>query len=411
MIQFSNFVKESKEEKFIELIISKRFEDILRSIQQKGNPIAITMLKDSKDSEKKFDISFIDVMDKDDMLSYVTSHKAKQVLDKFISINRIQDGQDFCWLNNRQDQRITRMIPRLYDSQFNQKEIEEFVHEYKAALKADNSFDKFEIVDGEDIRKYYNEKFNSSSAMGSLQRSCMKYDRCRNFFDFYIKNSDKMKMLILKQDDEVIYGRANLWYLDKPEGYVFMDRVYTTYDWQMKLFIDYAIKNNYIYKSRQIYGGSIIPVVKDGVKDKLNMTVNLKPQEFRYYPYVDTLQFYNIGTGELTSDIEKFHDKKFVALVNAGGGTWQEGSGGFVIDNLGRIVHQQMVVWSDHDKVHIHHENAVDLKYRAELKGARHYYVTQDHEFVNVHGEIYLKSDMDFDETKNEWTLKKNINI
>jgi hypothetical protein len=410
MIQFSTFVKESKEENFIQLIISKRFEDILRSIHGKGNPIATTMLEDSK-SEKKFDISFIDVMDKEDMLSYVTGHKAKQVLDKYTTINRIQDGYDFCWLNNRQEQRLTRLIPRLYGSKFGQKEIEDFVHEYKAALKADHSFDKFEIVEGEDVKKYYNEKYSSYAAAGSLQRSCMKYDRCKQFFELYTKNPTKMKMLILKQEDGVIYGRANLWYLDEPDGRVFMDRVYTTYDWQMKLFIDYAIKNKYIYKSRQIYGGSVIPVVKDGVKEKLIMTVNLKPHYYDYYPYVDTLQFYNKETGELTNDIEKFKDKKFVALVNAGGGTWQEGHGGFEIDNLGRIVHQQMVVYSDMDKVFIHHENAVNLKYRAEIKGSRHYYVTQDHEFVNVKGNVYLKSDMDWDEDKKEWTLKKNINI
>lgn len=403
-MQKFTYLREAKEEKdkFIELVLSKRFFDILNSLHKKGEPIAGEFISCNK--KDKFDISFIDVTDKDDFLSYITASKAKQVLDKFKTINREQEGYEFCWINNRQEQRITRVIPRLFGDKFNQKQIEEFVHEFKAALKADHSFDKFEIVEGEDIKKYYSGTNYSEDAAGQLQRSCMKYDQCRSFFELYIKNPTKMKMLVLKQNDEVIYGRANLWFLDEPEGRVYMDRIYTTYDWQIKLFIDYAIKNDYIFKSKQIYGGDVIPVIDKGKKERLIMSVNLKPEKYSKYPYVDTLQFYNPENGNLTSDIEKFHDKDYIALVMANGDYFKEGKSGFGIDNLGRIVLMNFLVWSEMDKVHIHKDNAIELRYRG-----RGFYVTQDHDFINIYGEIYLKDDVEWNEEEKVWNVKKNI--
>jgi len=405
MIEYGDYIKEKNEEVFVELVLSKRLIDILIKISSKGSIVAKEIIN-SYNKGHKLEISFIDVTDNDDFLSYITSFKASHILDKFRSIGREIEGYDFCWINNRQDQRISRLINRLFKNKFDQKQIEEFVNDYKVAFKADHIFDSFELVQGEDIKKYYYEDYSSKNTTGQLQRSCMRYSQCRKFFNILIDNPTKFKMLILKQDDDFIYGRANIWYLDQPEGAIYMDRIYTTYDWQIKVFIDYAIKNNFIYKSKQIYGGSIIPVIKDGKKEKLVMSVNLKPKSYDYYPYIDTLQFYNPKTGLLTSNIKMFHDKDFITLVTPNGGYFIKGNRGFGIDNLGRIVLEQMLVWSEIDKVHIHRNNAVRLRYKEKTN---HCYVTDDHDFINLDGSVYLKSDMEWDDGNKTWKLKKNI--
>jgi len=404
MLGFKTFINEvKKEENNIELVLSKRFSDILYDLTLKGSNLA-KEIKELEKSKDKFDISFIDISDKaDDMISYITSNKAKPVLDKYKSINKENDGKNICWVTNRQEQKITRFVPRIFGTKFNQKEIEDFLNDYKVAVKGDKSFDNFEMIEGEDVKKYYSGKQYSREANGQLQRSCMKYDEANGFFELYIQNPDKMKMLILKDGKDKIFGRANLWYLDDPKGKVFMDRIYTTFDWQIKLYIDYANKNNYIYKSKQIYGGDVIPVMINGKKEKLTMTVKIKPGEYKKYPYVDTLQFYNKKEGTLTSDISKFNKDGWVTLCLASGEAFTGGQGdGFNIDYLGRIVYEPLLVWSKHDKVYVHQNDAVSLDYKGD-------YVTPEHDFVKVDGMICLKEDTIFDEKTGKYILKEKF--
>jgi len=393
---------ESKKDNTVQIIYSNRFLDILHNIQKRGSKIASEFLEKQG---KNFEVSFVDVSEKEDSVSYITSNKVNCILDKYKTINREQEGINLCWISNRQEQKLTRFINRLFGNKFDQKEIENFVDEYKVEIKGDKTFNMFEIIDGDNVKKFYSGSNYSDDRNGQLQRSCMKYDQCEKFFGLYTENPTKMKMLILKQNDDVIYGRANLWYLDDPNGRIFMDRIYTTYDWQIKLFIDYALKNNYIFKSKQIYGGSVIPVINDGKKENLIMSVNLKPNEYRYYPYVDTLQFYNPKNGILTNDVEKFEDNDYLTLVVANGEYLREEyKRGFGIDNLGRIVNSHFLIWSDIDKVYIHRDNVVEIRH-----GGKNVYVTRDHDFINIDGIIYLKSDVVYDEEQKKWIIKKNI--
>jgi hypothetical protein len=399
MKKFTNIIKEGiNEDKLIPIRYSVRFKSILLKIRDKGNQIASDLL----DRENfNFDVSFIDVTE-NDTVSYITANKAKQIIDKYKIINREMDAINFCWVNNRQEQKINRFIQRIL-GEVNQKQLEDFSNEYKMELRGDKTFENFQIVEGSDIKKYYFEDNYSRESSGQLQHSCMKYTQCQKFFEMYVANPEKMKMLILKEpNSNVIYGRANLWYLDNHKDRIFMDRIYTTYDWQIKLFIDYAIKNDFIFKSKQLYGGSVIPLINKGKKENMILTVKLKAKEYSYYPYVDTLQFYNPKDGTLTSDVEKFHDKEYVTLVMANGGYFLEGKAGFKIDYLGRIVHEAFVYWSKMDNVFVHRNDAVRLRYRDD-------YVTPEHEFINLEGIIYLKDDMDYDEKEKTYKLKKNI--
>jgi hypothetical protein len=295
------------------------------------------------------------------------------------------------------------LINRLFKDEFTQKQVTYFVNEFRGAIEKDKSMNNFKLVKGEDVKKYYLYDNYNEEANGSLQHSCMKYPESQRFLDFYSQNSDAMNMLILTAPDGKIYGRANVWYLKEPEGKVFMDRVYTTHEWQNKLFIDYAIKNNWIYKSKQIYGGSVIPVVINGKKEKIVMSANFKKGKYDYYPYVDTLQFYNPKTGEISSDVKKFEEKGWLTLVLPNGQTYQDYSGAYKIDYLGRIVNSNYVRQSKLDNVYVHVEDAVFLNYRED-------YVTPEHDFVIVDGMICLLEDTETD-SNGVKRLKKEFNI
>jgi hypothetical protein len=400
LYDYSNFLKEAvKEENLIPIVYSDRFKKTLERVAPSKLRDHLLMLPFGKPQ----DMSYIDMAEKDDSISFIPSLKAKTILDKFRSIKREQEGINFCWVNNRQEQKISRYINKMFPSQFTPKEVEDFVHDYKVAVKADKSFDLFEIIRGDDVAKFYGGSYYSREATGQLQRSCMRYSESGHIFELYTKNPDKMGMLILKEPDgKRIYGRANLWNLDDPEGRIYMDRIYTTYDWQIKLYIDYAIKNNYIYKSKQIYGGSVIPVINNGKSEKLIMTVKLKKgQDYKYFPYVDTLQFYNEKEHTLTSDVSKFNKKRWVALVLANGEAFDGENGRFGIDYLGRIVYEDYLFWSELDQVHVHRQDAVPLNYRND-------YATPEHEFVKIGSEIFLKDDCEELED-GQYKLKKKI--
>jgi len=396
---FKSFLNESKDENNLPMIFSHTFKEVLADMPE--DPILDELMNIQYDN-KKYDISFVDVEEeKDDFVSYTASNKAKQILDKYKSIGKDQEGINYCWVHYRQKQRLSRFITRIFGNKFTQQQIEEFIKNYKVALKGE--VENFSVIEGKEIIKYYSGRMYSGEATGQLQRSCMRYDDSKIFFSLYEKNPDKMKMLILKDPNEdKIYGRANLWYLDEPAGRIFMDRIYTTYDWQIKLFIDYAIRNDYIYKSKQMYGGSVIPVVNKGKEEKIIMTVNLNKINHEHYPYVDTLQFYNPEEAILTSDVEKFNKTGWLALVMANGEPLVDSNYNFGIDYLGRMVYRDFLIWSEYDNVYVHKNDAVPLKYRDD-------YVTPEHEFVRLGSKIYLKDDMMKDEETGEYILKKNF--
>ena len=76
-------------------------------------------------------------------------------------------------------------------------------------------------------------------------------------FDIYCKNPEKCKLLILLNEEEKLMGRALIWVgMRKPTGRVYMDRIYVVNDADIKLYIDYAIENNWLYKAVQGMGCS-----------------------------------------------------------------------------------------------------------------------------------------------------------
>jgi hypothetical protein len=71
------------------------------------------------------------------------------------------------------------------ENEYEHKEIDEFVKEYKAAFASDNIIDKFEFLKKGDITKYYYGGNYNRENNGELQKSCMRADYCAPYFKIY----------------------------------------------------------------------------------------------------------------------------------------------------------------------------------------------------------------------------------
>lgn len=217
---------------------------------------------------------------------------------------------------------VGRFVNRLLATagvDFETKDIENFVNAFKAEydIRKNDIFSDFALVSGELIRAYYNEGNYCKYGGGTLWNSCMRYPKCQGYLDIYVKNPDKVQLLVLMSEDK-IKARALVWKLDPPEpkGFFgklanrfnnavhpdrfFMDRIYTIRDSDVNLFINYAKKNGWYYKSKQISDARYI-VGEDVVKCTLNNW------NFVNYPYMDTMHLLT-DNGVLTNDYRVAED-------------------------------------------------------------------------------------------------------
>ena len=101
----------------------------------------------------------------------------------------------------------------------------------------------------------------------------MRYERPIRF-NLYTGNPDKIKLVILKEDNKLI-GRALLWISD--DGKLYLDRPYTRYDEDILLYKMYAEKK----KIFNYYS-------ENDIKEDFILTVN--PQTCQgYLPYLDSM--------------------------------------------------------------------------------------------------------------------------
>lgn len=154
-----------------------------------------------------------------------------------------------------QNIKIGRLVQKFSEQtgrKFSKVEIENFVNKFKSTWESiANIQTRIRIVEGEDIRKYYSGKNYVSYVKSTLQKSCMRYQRCQKYFDIYVDNPRVCKMIILDSEKEPgkIEARALLWTL--MNGKKFMDRIYYSSQFQYDIFVDLAKKNNWIWKDNK----------------------------------------------------------------------------------------------------------------------------------------------------------------
>jgi hypothetical protein len=222
---------------------------------------------------------YIDVQEseEDNWVSYLPSDK----------LNIVESNYLDPWNNRyRQPTKIGKLLKRVTGAE--DKLIEDVTNLFKIeAQKLKGGF-HFELVNGEEIRKWYLNT-NYDSQYGSLGSSCMRHEHSQRRFDIYAKNPSVCNLLILKRNEgaDKISGRALVWKTDKG---TYMDRVYTIKDDTMYiLFREYAEKNNWLlYSNRSNL--------------KLIVKLEYKPSESRFNnPYMDTFEYYYPRLGVLSN--------------------------------------------------------------------------------------------------------------
>jgi len=238
-----------------------------------------------------------------DMVSYIPSSK----IDFDLNFN----PNDY----KIQSMKIGRIISKLFSKEtleshsIKQSDIEEFVNSYKSWV--DKNKLTFRIVEGEEIRKWYDQENYSIISKGTLWNSCMRHKERLAYLDLYCENKN-IKMLILTCDDngkEKLRGRALLWddvilndfYNKIPGDIKVMDRIYSILDSDAILFKEWAYENGYIHKLEQNSKSHLYFSNKSEVL-KLSLKIKLDKTSFGYYPYLDTFPFFSENKGYLTND-------------------------------------------------------------------------------------------------------------
>lgn len=220
--------------------------------------------------------------------------------------------------------RLVRAILKKADIQFKDSEVEDFVYKYRAEVaKLGDVFSRFQILKGEDIRKYYHhDKYENEK--GTLGSSCMRYNRCQEYLDIYVKNPEQCSLVVLMSDDkdDAICGRAILW--TDVEGRRIMDRIYTNRTQDEQLFKDFAKKEGFYHKRNQNMSEDepfISPETgkEEAVKTKIELSVN----RYDYYPYMDSFKyFYDGNPSYLTNSSNSRYDFE---LTDTDGGHSESG--------------------------------------------------------------------------------------
>lgn len=229
--------------------------------------------------------------------------------------------------------RFTRALLTKTGEEVDPKQLEDFVSKYKAAILIEReAFTRFQIVNGEKIKFWYNVE-NYENPIGTLGSSCMRYDKCGPFLKIYTSNPDQARLIILKgrKDPNKICARAILWLDDK--GRNFMDRVYVQNHADINLFIEFAIENGFYYKKDQTYASGE-PIMFNGEElslDESVIDVTLKNGgDFNYYPYMDSLKYYTPYRNLLTSDTESTYDYELTDTEGGNGSCDSCGGSGSV---------------------------------------------------------------------------------
>src|SRR5690606_22352114 len=179
--------------------------------------------------------------------------------------------------------------------------IENFVNVFKSLYDFKWNLDgRFELVEGELIRKWYS-KENYSSRSGQLGNSCMRYEECSSYFDIYVYNPKVCKLLILYENPNktLISGRALIWKTESGETYV--DRIYTNKDSDIKLFENYVEKLG--WTTRWSY----------------SREVKLESWDFEKYPYMDSFSILDTKSGVLSTNEDDWPNDDLYLLKQTDG--------------------------------------------------------------------------------------------
>jgi len=381
MLKYLEFISESVAKISLPYYYSNRFRDLLKNISKKGgsaSKVTDFLLSCENIEGVTDDITFVDMTDKNDMVSFIQVNRVKRIYDK----DKVGDEswKDFVnwlwedelsdvWTKQRTQIGVGRFITRISGKSsigIKDSEREDFVNVYKSTFDLIRSGESnFELVTGEKIKHWYLVD-NYEIQRGQLGNSCMRYARCQSYFDIYTKNPNQVSLLILKSenDSSKIVGRALVWKLTS--GEYLMDRVYSIEDYDVNLFLDYSKKRNWRDKENMTYS------------EMNKIEVKLDRCRFDDYPYMDTFCCLNCETGILSPNEDKWPEKGWWKL--------RDTNGGYDGDNM---------VWSNYHDEYISRDDAT--------------FCENDNDWVTSDNAIYLEY-KDIYASPNEEVIHCNYN-
>ena len=262
-----------------------------------------------------------------------------------------------------------------------------------------NNNKKLELSD--DIKEaYLDYNYAEDKNDSSLWNSCMRYSQCQDYLDFY-DNFD-VSILILKNSDDAICGRALVWndvhFDGEDETKTFMDRVYTINDNDEILFFKYAAKHNWVRKEKQSYSARESFVDSDG--RTFNDTISID-SNYNFlngsFPYLDTLSYTDGDT--LYNDT----DNIYISLTSTEGGYDVSDSSGVLFER--KIYDEDNMVWCEDLEGYNLIENTIFVD---------GYYYSKDNEnfiWIEYDKEYHHKNDCIYCESDNEYHLDDEDDI
>ena len=243
-------------------------------------------------------------------ISYLTSDRIEKIsqsdVHDFWTTSRRYKGNPGAFLN-----KVFKNVPG--------REVENFATFWKT-FAVEKEF-TFKVVEGEDLRKYYHQKYHHKCE-GTLENSCMKYPKCQKYLDFYVDNGVKMLVMFFRDTEEVI-GRALLWETTHKGsvGEKVMDRVYTIADEEyLNHFIKWADDNGYIHKTYQNWYSGLQFTNKNS-ENEFKIDIKLNKVYYEYFPYLDTFKFLDLDSMTISnycSDHDDFERFKCLSSPNGG---------------------------------------------------------------------------------------------
>jgi hypothetical protein len=373
LYSYDDFLLEEYLKLEVPLYYTKELKSTLGAIASKGDPVASFLYYGESTDSVKSDITLVGLGQGNDKVSFIQVNRFLRYIDKvmgdpesknqgtgvgqtekdYISkIYRIGQSSDHpFWKEQRTELSIGRFATKISQKagkNFTPVQINTFVDKFKAYIDFQTTKkDKFEVVQGEEIRKWYDEDTYEDPEY-HLSNSCMRYSRCQKYLNIYVENPNQVTMVIMKgTDPNKIIGRALIWKL-KDETY-YLDRPYANNDEDINLFKEWGRSKGYT-----VYGA-----------DYKNKEVVLDKAEFSSYPYMDTFKWLNRGKNLLSTDSNEFDDGNddWIKLESTGGG-FEETNRGIYSEYLGEYIDEDYAVFAEDLQSYIHGDDAYYLEYK-----------------------------------------------
>lgn len=152
-----------------------------------------------------------------------------------------------------------------------------------------------EVLEGEGIKWAYLESNyapENTCIRSTLHNSCMRYEGCQSYFDFYI--AAHAKIAVLLNDHKKVESRALLWEVG-PNKY-YLDRIYSVTPFTNIRFVT-ALKTKYNIEyfrvDSKLYDANTFEEIKGGISklEYVIQTEELKNYEGNF-PYADSFIYY-----------------------------------------------------------------------------------------------------------------------